>query len=53
MFICLPVFALNKVSSLYQRADFAGISAARPRIYICTKNPPPRMNDQYQWAFKR
>ena len=37
----IPVFALNKGSSLYQEFDLGPISAARPRIDLCTKNPPP------------
>ena len=36
----IPIFALNKGSSLYQEADLRPISAARPRIDLCTKNPP-------------
>ena len=37
----MPVFALNKGSSLYQEDDFeTHFRAARPRIDLCTKNPP-------------
>ena len=34
----IPVFALNKGSSLYQTVDLRPISAARPRIDLYTKN---------------
>ena len=36
----VPVLALNKGTLLYQEADLRPISAARPRIDLCTKNPP-------------
>ena len=38
----IPVFALYKGHCYTKRLILRPISAARPRIYLCTKNPPPR-----------
>ena len=54
----IPVFAQNKGSSLYQEADFETqieieISAARPRIDLCTKNPPGGLKAVKMRSIKR
>ena len=38
----IPVFALNRGHRYTRRLILRPISAARPRIDLCTKNPPPR-----------